>query len=145
MLNFFGVGIDELRIAGGILIGHTAWGMINNASKITPHEHEAAWAREDISLTPLAIPILSGPGAISLAMGLLLHGHTMEHYAGYIAGFLVIGAMTWGAFLVSGGIVRILGVNGTGALNRILGLMILAIGVNLIATGIHDKLVAILR
>lgn len=145
VLEFFGIDLDDLRIAGGILVAHAAWGMLNNRAKMTPAEHEAADDREDISLTPLAIPILSGPGAISLAMGLLSYGGTVADYAGYLAGFLLIGLLTWICFRVSGGIVRLLGVNGTGALNRVLGLFIMAIGVNLVAHGIHDKLAEIIH
>lgn len=145
VLRFFGIDLDDLRIAGGILVAQAAWGMLNNKAKMTPAEHEAAEVREDISLTPLAIPILSGPGAISLAMGLLAYGDKAGDYAGYVFGFLLIGLLTWVCFLASGGIVRILGVNGTGALNRILGLFIMAIGVNLVADGIHNKLAALVR
>jgi multiple antibiotic resistance protein len=140
ILEFFAIDLDDLRIAGGILVAHSAWGMITNKSRITPAEHEAATEREDISLTPLAIPILSGPGAISLAMGLLSYGDPAIVHGGYAVGFILIGLLTWVCFLASGSIVRLLGVNGTGALNRILGLFIMAIGVNLVATGVHNKL-----
>jgi MarC family membrane protein len=67
ILRFFGITIDDLRIAGGLLVARTAWNMLGNSSRVTQAEHEAAVDKEDISLTPMATPILSGPGAMSLA------------------------------------------------------------------------------
>lgn len=59
ILRFFGITIDDLRIAGGLLVARTAWNMLGNASRVTQAEHEAAVDKEDISLTPMATPILS--------------------------------------------------------------------------------------
>jgi multiple antibiotic resistance protein len=57
---------------------------------------------------------------------------------GYLFGFALIGLMTWVSFLSAERLVRLLGVNGAGALNRILGLLILAIAVNLIISGVRN-------
>jgi MarC family membrane protein len=140
ILRFFGITIDDLRIAGGLLVARTAWNMLGNASRVTQAEHEAAVDKEDISLTPMATPILSGPGAMSLAIGLLSYGATSLAVAGYIAGFLVIGLMTWICLRYAEDLVRLISVNGVGALNRILGLLILAIGVALVAQGVKSML-----
>lgn len=138
VLRFFGISLDDLRIAGGLLVARTAWGMLGNANRLTAPEHEAAVDKEDISLTPMATPILAGPGAMSLAIGLISYGSTPPHYAGYIAGFAALGGLTWVSFRYSELLVRVLSVNGMGALNRILGFFILAIGVNLMVTGARD-------
>ena len=98
--------------------------------------------KEDISLTPMATPILSGPGAMSLAIGLLTYGATPPAVAGYIAGFLAIGLMTWICLRYAEDLVRLISVNGVGALNRILGLLILAIGVALVAQGVKCMLLS---
>lgn len=138
LLRFFDVTIDDLRIAGGLLVAHSGWGMIGNQSRVTPQENAAAEAKEDISLTPMAMPILAGPGAMSLALGLAVYGRTVPHYAGYLAGFAAIGVLTWLSFRWSDAMVRVLSVNAVGALNRVLGLFILAIGVNMITRGVQD-------
>ncbi len=135
VLRFFGISLDDLRIAGGLLVARTAWGMLGNANRLTTPEHEAAVDKEDISLTPMATPILAGPGAMSLAIGLVSYGSTPMHYAGYIAGFAVLGGITWLSFRYADALVRFLSVNGMGALNRILGFFILGIGVSLMVTG----------
>lgn len=140
ILSFFGISLDDLRIAGGFLVATTALGMLKNTSKISPAEHEAATDKEDVSLTPLATPILAGPGAMSLAIGLISYGNTYVDRTGYVAGFVAIGLMTWVSFLFAGPLVRLLGVNGAGALNRVLGLFIMAIGVDLMITGLRNTL-----
>ena len=139
ILDFFGISLNDLRIAGGFLVATTALGMLKNTSKISPAEHEAATDKEDVSLTPLATPILSGPGAMSLAIGLISYGNTFVDRCGYVAGFVAIGLMTWICFLFSGPLVRLLGVNGAGALNRVLGLFIMAIGVDLMVEGVRNS------
>ncbi len=135
VLRFFGIDLNDLRIAGGLLVAHTAWGMLGNGSRITPGEHDAAQDLDDISLTPMATPILSGPGAMSLAVGLVAYGRTPVDYAGYLAGFLVLGLLTWTCLRYADVLVRALSVNTIGAINRILGFLILAIGVDLMVEG----------
>lgn len=141
ILRFFGVSLDDLRIAGGIMIARAAWGMLNNDSRVTVDEHSAAQDKEDISLTPMATPILSGPGAMSLAIGLISYGRSPVAYAGYISGFLCIGILTLVSLRYADQLVRFISPNGVGALNRILGFFILAIGVNLIIDGLKNTFV----
>lgn len=138
VLMFFGISLDDLRIAGGLLVAHAAWGMIVNNSRVTPQEHAAAQDKEDISLTPMATPILAGPGAMSLAIGMRSYGHTPEHFLGYLVGFAAISLLTWASLHWSDAMTRVLNVNAVGALNRVLGFFILAIGVHLIVEGIRD-------
>jgi multiple antibiotic resistance protein len=140
VLDFFGITLDDLRIAGGLLVAHAAWGMLNNQSCMTIDEHKAAADKTDISLTPTATPILAGPGSMSLAIGMSTYGNTWLDYGGYLFGFVLIGLITWLSFLSAERLVRFLGVNGAGALNRILGFFILAIAVDLMAAGIKNVL-----
>jgi len=138
LLEFFGLSVADLRIAGGFLVATTAYGMLRNSSKVTPEEHRAAQDKDDISLTPLATPILSGPGAMSLAIGMITYGSRPINRLGYALGFIAIGLLIWISFLYAGALVRSLGVNGAGALNRILGFFILAIGVEMMVAGLKS-------
>jgi multiple antibiotic resistance protein len=112
--------------------------MLANESRVTPREHAAAETKEDISLTPMAMPILAGPGAMSLALGLAVYGKTVPHYCGYVLGFAALAVMTWLCFRWSENMVRVFNVNAVGALNRVLGLFILSIGVNMVVLGVQD-------
>src|SRR5215471_3992529 len=59
VLNFFGISLPVLQIAGGLIVANTAWGMVIGHNRITPAESDEASVKEDISLTPMAMPMLS--------------------------------------------------------------------------------------
>src|ERR1700747_3244625 len=73
VLYFFGISLPVLKIAGGLIVANTAWGMVTSTARITRAENDEASTKEDISLTPLAMPLLSGPGAIGVVMALAAH------------------------------------------------------------------------
>jgi multiple antibiotic resistance protein len=138
ILLFFSISLNDLRIAGGLLVAKTAWHMLGNHSRVTQAERDAADEKEDVSLTPMATPVLSGPGAMSLAMGMISYGQSPIQYLGYIIGFLLIGLLTWFCLRYAEMLVRVVNENALGALNRILGFFILAIGVDLVVTGVKN-------
>ena len=70
VLHFFGISLPVLKIAGGLIVANTAWGMVTSHARITPEESDEAQVKDDISLTPLAMPLMSGPGAIGVVMAL---------------------------------------------------------------------------
>ncbi|MFQ3670830.1 MAG: MarC family protein [Verrucomicrobiia bacterium] len=138
ILRFFGIDLNDMRIAGGLLIAAAAWSMLGNKPRVSSDEHEAACDKVDISLTPMATPILAGPGAMSLAIGLTAYGKSPVAYGGYITGFILIGLLTLVSLRYSDLLVRVLSPNAIGALNRILGFFILAIGVDLMVDGVNN-------
>lgn len=73
VLKAFGLDLAEIRIAGGLIVAHTAWKMVNSDLRITPAEEQGARAKKDISFTPMATPLLAGPGAIGVVVGLAAH------------------------------------------------------------------------
>lgn len=135
VLEAFGLTLPELRIAGGLIVAHTAWQMVNSDIRITPAEEQGARRKEDVSFTPMAMPLLAGPGAIGVVVGLAAHGHSWEDYVGYVIAILLIAAAVLICLDASGAIFKRLGPNGIGVLNRIFGFLILAIAVALIARG----------
>jgi multiple antibiotic resistance protein len=135
VLHAFGLDLAEIRIAGGLIVGYTAWQMVNSDLRMTPAEEEGARAKTDISFTPMAMPLLAGPGAIGVVVGLAAHGHSWEDYVGYVIAILLIAVTVLACLVGSGAIFKRLGPNGIGALNRIFGFLILAIAVALVARG----------
>ena len=114
-------------------VGHGDW-----SSRMTHEENSEALTKEDISLTPMAMPMLSGPGSIGVVMGLAAHADNMLAYLGMILGILAIG-VTVSLFLCLGGpFVKRLGPGTVGAINRIFGFLILAIAVQLVWDGVAD-------
>jgi MarC family membrane protein len=138
VLYFFGISLPVLKIAGGLIVANTAWAMVTSTARITPAESNEATTKEDISLTPLAMPLLSGPGAIGVVMALAAHVDNALAYVGMVIGIAAV-SLTVFLFLCMGGpLVRRLGPSAAGAINRILGFLILAIAVQLVWDGVAD-------
>lgn len=136
ILNFFGISLPVLRIAGGLIVGHTAWEIVTVRQRISTSEHKAAVDQEDISFTPMAIPMVSGPGAIGVVIGLSTKATQWSDYAGCLIGIMCLGVLLYLCLMLGEPLIERLGKTGMGALNRILGFLILAISVQLIADGI---------
>jgi multiple antibiotic resistance protein len=138
VLYFFGISLPVLKIAGGLIVANTAWGMVTSHARITPEESHEAEEKEDISLTPLAMPLMSGPGAIGVVMALAAHVDSSASYLGMVIGIAAV-ALTVALFFGMGGpLVRRLGPGAVGAINKIFGFLILAIAVQLVWDGMAD-------
>ena len=138
VLNFFGISLPVLKIAGGLIVANTAWGMVTGSSRMTNEEDREALTKEDISLTPMAMPMLSGPGSIGVVMGLAAHADNFLAYAGMILGILAIGLAVYLFLRLGGPLVKQLGPGAMGAISRIFGFLILAIAVQLVWDGVAD-------
>lgn len=135
ILSFFGISLGILQIAGGLIVAHTAWEMVTSRQRLTEAEHQEAVDKEDISFTPMAVPLISGPGAIGVVISLSERAKEWLAYAGCLVGIVVFGLSLY-LFLVLGEpLIRAMGRNGIGAMNRVLGFFILGIAVQLIAEG----------
>ncbi|MEJ6583558.1 MAG: MarC family protein [Crocinitomicaceae bacterium] len=145
ILLFFGISLDALKIAGGMIIASSGFALLTG--KFTEHkgmkkrEKDDAFNRSEISLTPLAIPMLAGPGTISLLISY------QQEYSLMMQQLLIIGAIftvSTGIFLIlksSHLIVKFMGASGINALSRIIGFIVIAIGVQYIlgvATTLFD-------
>ena len=135
VLNFFGISLPVLQIAGGLIVANTAWGMVTATSRMTPAESHEANTKEDISLTPMAMPMLAGPGAIGVVMGVAAHADSMVAYFGMVIGIVALGLVVFLFLSMGGPFVKRLGPGATGAINRIFGFLILALAVQLVWDG----------
>src|ERR1700728_1544772 len=138
VLYFFGISLPVLKIAGGLIVANTAWGMVTSHARITPEESHEALDKEDISLTPLAMPLMSGPGAIGGVMAIAAHVDSSASYIGMVIGIGAIALSVFLFFYMGGPLVRRLGPSAVGAINKIFGLLILAIAVQLVWDGVAD-------
>ncbi|HXM67615.1 MAG TPA: MarC family protein [Candidatus Acidoferrum sp.] len=138
VLHFFGISLPVLKIAGGLIVANTAWGMVTSHARITPEESDEALDKEDISLTPLAMPLMSGPGAIGVVMALAANVDSAASYMGMVIGIAAIALTVFLFFWLGGPLVRRLGPNAVGAINKIFGFLILAIAVQLVWDGVAD-------
>ncbi|WP_310395089.1 MarC family protein [Hymenobacter sp.] len=137
ILNFFGINIQHLRIAGGILLMRSAFELLTpgaNRDRVGPDALEESKLKDDISFTPLAMPMLSGPGSMAVCIGLIRP--TYVDKAMTVAGFALVALAAFVILLFSLRLTRVLGKPGMAAMARIIGFITLAIGVNFFATAI---------
>jgi multiple antibiotic resistance protein len=136
VLEFFGISLNVLRIAGGLLVAHAAWELVTSKRRLTDSEHQAALEKEDVSFTPMAIPLIAGPGAIGVVIGLATRITQWSEYLGCLLGIALFGGLLYVCLELGEILLALLGQNGFGALNRVFGFFILAIAVQLIADGV---------
>ncbi|MBI5689908.1 MAG: MarC family NAAT transporter [Verrucomicrobia bacterium] len=139
IMNFFGISIPGLRIAGGLLVAGIGSTMLVGPTRQPkaddPAEAEAR-AKRDISFSPLAMPMLSGPGSIAVTIGFTsLATHWLD-YAAIILGISVVAGITYVTLRLSERIVLVVGVNGMNALSKVMGFLILCIGIQFVVNGV---------
>jgi len=139
ILSFFQITVDSLRVIGGILILAIAMDMMHGRkSRVvhTPEEVEESGEREDISFFPLAVPMLAGPGAITTAIVLMKTADLISFKVIVLVSIILTFLITWLLFRMSEQIHRVLGVTGSMVVTRMMGLVLGAIAVQFITTGL---------
>lgn len=140
IMKFFGISIPGLRIAGGILL--TGIGMNMLATHRQPdtkedvEEREAARRKVDISFSPLAMPMLSGPGSIAVTLGFTSLATGWIDYLVIIAGIVAVAVVTYVVLRLSSRIVNLIGPVGVNAMTKIMGFLLMAMGVQFIVNGV---------
>jgi multiple antibiotic resistance protein len=141
LLSFFGIGIPAFRIAGGLLVLIIAIAMfsaITSSAKHTDAEQAEAEAKNDIAVVPLAIPLLAGPGAISLA---IVDAHQAGNWSGklvFCLGIAGVAAIVWVVLRLAEPIGERLGTGGLNIGTRVMGLILAAMAVQLMADGMLE-------
>ena len=140
IMNFFGISIPGLRIAGGILLTGIGMTMLSSP-KIQPgdggdEEREAARRKVDISFSPLAMPMLSGPGSIAVTLGFTSLATGWVDYIAIIAGIVSVALLTYIVLRLSGRLVQFIGPVGVNAMTKIMGFLIMCMGVQFVVNGV---------
>ncbi|HZL45868.1 MAG TPA: MarC family NAAT transporter [Opitutaceae bacterium] len=140
IIRFFGISIPGIRIAGGLLVSGIAMSMLAPPRQEAGERRrrEEARAKGDISLTPLAMPMLSGPGSIALTIGFTsLADHWLD-YAAIILGIVIVAIISYVVLRLSGRMVGLVGANGMNALTKFMGFLLLCIGVQFVVNGVTN-------
>ncbi len=138
VLRIFGITVDSLRVAGGVLLFLVAIDMlrgVHQQKKVTEAEMKDANRREDISVFPLAMPLLTGPGAITTVVVLMGSASTITEKGIVILAIVLTYAITLFVLKFSEYIDKVLGITGIMVLTRIMGLILGAVAVNFVAIG----------
>ena len=141
----FGISIPGIRIAGGMVIGFLGFRMLfPDEGQISREGREEAQEKLDISFSPLAMPSLSGPGALAVVITMsssidVRHGiDKILAFAGVILAILLTAFISWLVLRGAGVMRRLLGVNGVNSLSRIMGFLLICIGIQFIVNGVRD-------
>lgn len=144
LLDTLGISLAALRTAGGILLLLIGIEMVfartSGATSATEAEAREAETRRDISVFPLATPLIAGPGAIGAAILLMAHaeGDTTRQVIVCLS-LLAVLLFTFGCLLAASQLHKILGKTGTHVINRIFGILLTALAVQFIFDGIAES------
>jgi multiple antibiotic resistance protein len=148
VLAFFGISLNSLKIAGGLIIATSGFSLLSGS--FTRHKgmkrmsvQQDLATRSEVSLTPLAIPMLAGPGSISL---LITMNQSLATTNAYIIATSAILAVSIAVYLVlrsSQFIVKMLGASGINGVSRIIGFIVIAIGVEYISSAVQEIIIGL--
>ncbi|WP_018127545.1 MarC family NAAT transporter [Balneola vulgaris] len=139
ILSFFGISLSGIRIAGGIIIMRAGFSMMNpekSGRKLTKEDQEAAMDKEDVSFSPLAMPLLSGPGSIAVVIGFGSQAAGLFDYIVNGVAVFLTALVAWGILSVAPRLNKLIGKTGMTVITRLMGFIALAIGVQFIINGI---------
>jgi len=139
IFEVFGITLGSIRITGGIVVFVIGYNMLqgSGAAAHSPTKEDIASSREarlSVAVSPLAVPMLAGPGTIATAMSFASGGWL--HIAVSLGAFAVICLVTYLCFMGSDKLVAHLGQNGLNVVTRLMGLIVASIGVGMFLTGI---------
>ncbi len=144
LLNYFGISLAALRTAGGILLLLIAIDMVfarsSGGVSMTEDESREARTQSDISVFPLATPLIAGPGAMGAAILLMANtGGDWLLQAVVVASLLAVLLLTLVLLLMASQVHRFLGVTGLHVITRVFGVLLSALAVQFIFDGIADS------
>ena len=136
IMSFFGISIPALRVAGGLIVARVGFSMLLPSHQDDPVD--AAPSRADIAFTPLAVPMLSGPGSIAVTIGMAAGAHSITDHLAIATGIALVIAISWATLRGARAVKRLLGDQGLEALTRIMGFLLVCIGVQFIGIGVIE-------
>lgn len=146
LFKFFGISSNGFRIAGGFIIFKIGFDMLQaRYSNAKLKEEEVKTYADDISITPLAIPMLCGPGAIANAIMLMDDASTLPLKGTLIGIIAFVYFITFLILRASTRLVRLLGETGNNVMMRLMGLILMVIAVECFVSGLKPILIDILR
>lgn len=146
ILNFFGVSIGALRVAGGLVVAIRAWGLLMDPEQNEDrkaNQTESAQSHHDVAFFPLTMPFTTGPGSISVAIALSSQRPTegdavAPFFIGASLAAALVAVLVWLCYSASGQVMRLLGPSGARVLSRLVAFLLLCIGVQIIASGAEN-------
>ena len=143
LLNFFGITIPALRVAGGIIIFRSGWQLlkVKNKKELRGSLKEDNEKKEDISFSPLAMPLLAGPGSMSFLITLFSNRSDMAKQAFWqdvsaISAIIIVAFCIYFVFKYAPRLMRYTGQAGLTSLSKVMGFIVIGIGVQMIISSV---------
>jgi multiple antibiotic resistance protein len=146
LFSFFGISVAGLKVVGGILFFFMGYDMLNaRLSRLKITEDEVSTYVDDISITPLGIPMIAGPGSITNAIILMDQSKNMIEKTILIGAILSVCIIVLVILLSSTKIMKVIGETGNKVLMKLMGLIVMVIAVEFFFTGIEPYIRTILK
>ena len=143
LLNFFGITIPALRVAGGLIIFRSGWQLLNvkHKAELKENINESADKREDISFSPLAMPLLAGPGSMSFLITLFSNRSDDAREAFWqdvssIGAIVIVAFSIYFVFAYAPRLMKYTGQAGLTSLSKVMGFIVTGIGVQMIISSV---------
>ena len=146
LFDFFGISVNSFRMVGGVIFFRMGMDMLQAriaGTKVS--DSEVRNYVDDISVTPLAIPMICGPGAITNAIVLMEDAKTIQQKGVLIFGILVVLYLTYVILYSSSKIIKILGQTGNNVMMRLMGLIVMVIAVEFFFSGLKPIILDIVE
>jgi multiple antibiotic resistance protein len=140
IMRFFGISLPGLRIAGGLMVAGIGSSILTGLGERRSADlpADAVTADRDIAFSPLAMPMLSGPGSIAVTLGLTSLAKTWLDYVAIGVGIVAVAAISYLTLRLSEPIVAAIGRNGMNAVTKMMGFLLLCIGIQFIVNGVLE-------
>lgn len=138
LFRFFGISVDSFRIVGGVIFFLMGMDMLEaRLGKVKIKKSEVKTFVNDISITPLAIPMICGPGALTNAIVMMEDANTFGKKVVLIITILLVMVLTFLILYSSSRIIKILGETGNNVMMRLMGLIVMVIAVEFFLSGLR--------
>ncbi len=143
ILAFFGITTHAFKIAGGIIFFGIGWDMLQarrSRGKATEEEEQEGAEREEVGIIPLGLPTIAGPGAITTVIVLVAQADTLAATVAVYGAIVAVLALTGVALMVAPLLLKTFGQTGLNVITRIMGLLVMVIGVQFVLDGVGTAL-----
>jgi multiple antibiotic resistance protein len=141
IFHFFGITLPAFKIAGGILLFVVGLEMMRakrSDTRTTNEEAADAESKEDVGVIPLGLPLLSGPGAIATVMMLVGKAGSFPERAVVFGAIVVVSAIALVTLRSASMVARVLGQTGINVIGRVMGLILAAVAMQFVLSGLHE-------
>jgi multiple antibiotic resistance protein len=137
VLEYFGISLAAVEVVGGLVFGYMGWQMLFQSSGLPGPEPHASGS--DIYFTPMAFPLLAGPGALAAVLALSNRADSWLDFPGFLIGIVLVLVVAYLLFTNADRVLGLIGPKGIDLLNRLMGLIVLLIAAEFVFHGVADE------